>query len=74
MQPYSPIVPHSTVQSWVSGYFVVMQRQASFFALVEYRKSILPQQKICLPCLTAKVLQHLPTQNSPLPKAAAPCL
>ena len=28
----------------VLGYFAVMLRQASFFALVEYRKSILPQQ------------------------------
>jgi len=51
----------------VLGYFAVMLRQASFFALVEYRKSILPQQKIRLPCLTAKFLQPLPTHNSPLP-------
>jgi len=36
---------------WVLGYCAVMLRQASFFALVEYRKSILPQQKIRLPCL-----------------------
>ena len=41
------------------GFFAVMLRQASFFALVEYEKSTLPQQKIRLPCLTAKFLQHL---------------
>jgi|GEM_PF-6272731 hypothetical protein len=43
----------------VLGYFAVILRQASFFALVEYEKSTLPQQKTRLPCLTAKFLQHL---------------
>jgi len=42
----------------VPGSFAVILRQASFIALVEYHKSILPQQKIRLPCLTAKFLQH----------------
>jgi hypothetical protein len=36
-----------------------MLRQASFFALVEYEKSTLPQPKNRLPRLTAKSLQHL---------------
>jgi len=52
----------------VLGSFAVMLRQASFFALVEYEKSTLPQQKNRLPCLTAKLLQHRQVQNSPLPK------
>jgi hypothetical protein len=46
------------LQAVVLGSFAVMLRQASFFALVEYEKSTLPQQKIRLPRLTAKSLQH----------------
>jgi len=39
------------VATAVLGHFAVMLGQASLFALVEYHKSILPQQKSRLPCL-----------------------
>jgi hypothetical protein len=47
------------IQARVLGSFAVMRRQAAFCALVEYHKSVLPQQKNRLPCLTAKFFQHL---------------
>ena len=40
--------------SCLLGYFAVMLRQATFAALVTYRKSMLPSPRTCLPCLTAK--------------------
>ena len=40
------------------GVFCRDASSGEFVALVEYHKSILPQQQICLPCLTAKSLQH----------------